>query len=159
MMISTYVETGILGTRKWELAEDSVALSSHQRFGSIHEQRFTLGSLVSTPARSWVRDLRLESVIGWGSMFVLLAFIAFINVQGGDISDPAAYARALWVVIGVVLFTIAMYLIFPRRIEFATFTNSSGLATFAIGRRGENAAEFETFVTRLSQQILARSGV
>jgi len=158
-MIATYTETGILGRRSFELHGDRIMFSGHQRFGTIHQQEIMLGTLRSAPARSRVRDLRLETTVGWGSLVVLLGFIAFINVRGGDITDPQAYARALWVVIGIVLLTIAIYVLFPRRIEYATFMNDSGIAILSIGRRGRNAAEFEAFVTRVAEQILARSGV
>lgn len=156
--VGAYTETGLLETRVFELGEHELRFFARHRFGDIHEQKLRLADLRPEPSRSWVRSRTFESAVAWLCLILLLGLIAFASISDPARLDPQRLAHAIWLIIALVLLTIAAYVAIPRRVEVAVFHNAAGLPVLAIARRGAQRDRFGAFVAELSSRITRAAG-
>lgn len=149
----TYVEKAWFNERRFVLEDDRVRFVGTQRFGSIVEQTIPLDTLQSEPARLRVRSTGFGIGCVWVLAAAIVLMVLFPLLGQMQKHDPEAWFRTMCIQIGVVLAGLAAYFLFPRRIEYATFVNRSGVAVLSIGRRGRHRAEFEPFVAEVARRI------
>lgn len=155
--VTRYVESSWFSERVFTLGDDHLQFSARQRFGTIVEQRFPLAGLQPMPARMWVRDRSFETGFAWVAVAAIL-FVVIVPLLGRiGKHNPEAWLVVIWTVIAVVVAGIVGYVVFPRRIEYAMFHSTAGIAVLSVGRRGKHKSDFDGFVEELSQRIGAVS--
>lgn len=134
--IARYDERRFDGRRQFALFPDRVEVSGVSFLGGRFEERVPLQGLNAAPDRLWTRPA------GFWSGIAMVIFFSIIPM-GFEAILSWWWKGLCWVLAaGGALLALAT----SRRVEWAVFRNSSGIAVLTIARVGPLRDQFEQFV-------------
>lgn len=147
--IARYDERRFDGRRQFQLFPDRIEVSGASFLGARFEEHVPLEGLSAAPDRLWTRAAGFWSGIG-------LAIVLSIIPLGFDAVLSSWWKGLCWVLAaGGVLLALAT----SRRVEWAVFRNSAGIAVLTIARAGPHRDQFQGFVDAVRKATVTRSTV
>jgi hypothetical protein len=143
--IATYSETRFPHKRFFTLFGDTIRVNG-KSFNGDFEANIRLTLLNPIPDKQWIRN----SGFGAGILLCLVAiFMAFVNQVA--LSKLIEFSSIAVGIAGILLMAWSC-----RKVEWVRFKNSSEIVILDLAKSGKQRANFDQFVSRLTDQIRAQ---
>jgi hypothetical protein len=156
--IATYSETTFLQKRFFALADDSIQVNG-KSFNTRFETNIPLALLNPVPEKAWIRNADFNTGISLCLLAVFMLFVASLALS--NVIELPAIARIATVVFTAALGIAGIVLLARnwRKVEWVRFKNSSEIVILDLAKSGKQKANFDKFVTLLTDQIRAQKPV